>query len=266
MNNPYGKIHLFPDEKVFILKNWKIMNYSQLLDGINANRNSSNKISYPTLRHRLKEMGLQRFQLQRWSKRQTQFLIDNYQTMGNKEIAQYLNKKYKTLKKLTRSQVNKKMDLLELKRTPKELHAIRKRNLKLGLTKAEPPRKPSHEGAISICKANNGRPMRRIKINGYFIPFGRWNYIQKRGEVPNGYVLFRKDQDPLNDEIGNFECRKSRQVSYDDAIRAKKLLAERIDMQIANLNGPKSHAELNRLNALLNKMNRIIERRDRSNA
>ena len=81
------KKELFLDEKVFILQNYNKMKYDDILAHLNANRSEDNQLNYSTLRHRFRDLGLQRFKLVRWRKVHEKFLKKNYKTMGNKEIA-----------------------------------------------------------------------------------------------------------------------------------------------------------------------------------
>ncbi len=224
------KKELFLDEKVFLLNNFDNMTYNEMLNYLNGNRSLFNQLNYSTLRHRFVDLSLSRFSYVPWSKVHTIYLKKNWRIMGNKEIAIVLSSdKFRSKKTFTRQQVRKKMELLNLHRTAEEIKAVVQRNIRLDLTYVNKPgvavRPPKPNGHISISKTNNGRFKRRIKINGVYVPYGRWNYIQERGEPPEGMCLFRIDLDSLNDDITNFEVRISRNVSRKDLRRACKIIA-----------------------------------------
>lgn len=227
-----GKKPLFPDEIMFLKKNFKSMTYDQLLEHINKNRPSNLQIKYSLLRHRLRDLGLKRYENIHWSKVQIAFLKKNYKIMGNKELAIILSSsRFRSNKQFTRKTVDKKMQLLGLKRTEEELKAIVQRNIEHGLTIVNPPGNAvvpgNPEGHITIVKCN-GFKKRRIKINGKYIPYGRWNYIQKYGPIPSGYILRRRDLDHLNDDIENFELRKRAGICQEDYRLAASIVAGKL--------------------------------------
>jgi hypothetical protein len=225
---------LFLDEKVFLYKNFNNKTYKELLDNLNSNRPKNNQLSYPTLRHRFRDLGLARYKMIHWAKVHEKFLKQNYRTKGNTEIAKILSSnKFRSKKVFTADKVRKKMELLNLHRTKEELSFVVQRNIKLGLTYVNKPGQavvPGYpEGHISI-RPHGKLLYQFIKVNGKYRMYGRWNYENKIGKVPDGHILFRMDLDSLNDDLSNYEIRKPRSVMKNDLIRALKITEERLKL------------------------------------
>jgi len=158
------------------------------------------EINMSTFRHQLERMGYRPNKLVHWTPGQTQFLLDNYQTMGNLELADKLNALKLSKRKFVKKHIEKKMVLLGLERTSEELRAIveshKKRHRYPGRVKAHP------EGAIRIWSVN-GTPFEHIKINGTFTKYARHVYEQHHGPIPKGHMIVFKDCNTLNTDIRN---------------------------------------------------------------
>lgn len=235
------KTKLFPDEIVFIRKNYDTMIYDDILEYLNKFRNVTNQLSYPTLRHRFRDLGLYRYKLKLWNKSQTKYLLKNWKTKGNTEMANHLSSgKFYGKKNITADKVRKKMELLNLHRTPKELSAVVKRNIKLGLTTVNKPGQAVVKGNPERHRTiwdHNGTKYNFIKIDGAYIMYGKWNYEQKVGKVPKGFILFRIDMDSLNDELDNLKIKKRGGISLKEMNIALDLTKLRISHLKIDLSG-----------------------------
>lgn len=172
-------------------------------------------IELSAIRHQCLRMKLAKQIQIRWSKEDIEYLIDNYQMKGDKEIAIDLNKFKRTFrvidgKKVYRTfnkkHIEKKMNLLGLKRSTDEYNAIRKRNIHIGLTYAWTKESNAYtlgilpvfdEGAIRIWNTN-GYDRKYIKIDGRFVSLARHNYEKHFGSIPTGYNVWHRDGDQLN--------------------------------------------------------------------
>lgn len=159
----------------------------------------------------------------RWSKEDIQFLVENYKTMGNVEIAEILTKEarswriingVKVVRKFNQKNVEKKMDLLGLKRTEEDLKYIIKHNREIGKghcwTKKNNPytmgiKSVFDDGVIREWSIN-GRQYKYIKVNGKFISYPRYLWEQKIGKIPSEFKVAFKDGNPDNCELSNLEC------------------------------------------------------------
>ncbi|QDP86047.1 hypothetical protein FNJ88_11005 [Chryseobacterium sp. SNU WT5] len=90
------------------------------------------KFCYTSFRSELYVNGFHKVIMRRWSKSETDFLLNNYKSIGNIEIGKLLTKGKRVF---TKKQVQKKMQLLNLKRTDQELQLILERNKSNGLFK-----------------------------------------------------------------------------------------------------------------------------------
>lgn len=238
-------IQWFQDEKVFLRKNFFNKTNAELLEDINSNRSVPVKLS--TLLNQCQRMGLRRGIQIRWSKEDIGYLVRNYKRMGDKELAQKLTKRRKTFRvidgkkvfrKFTSKHVEKKRDLLKLKRSSEQILAVRKRNIQLGLTFAFSKgkhawntgmREAMKEGEVRIWKDTGGSYKRNIKVNGRTIPYTRWFYINFIGPVSPRDIVFHIDFDSLNDKPENLEVRRMRRLSAADYGRALPLIRKSID-------------------------------------
>lgn len=236
-------ITYYLDEIAFLKQNFFIMTNQQLLNGINSYR--SEPIGLSALRHQCKRLGLKRSIQIRWSSQDIRFLLKNYQKTGNVELAELLTMRHKTYRKIngkricrqfTKKHVEKKIKLLKLKRTPEELSKIRERNIESGRVKVITSENnhwsmgirkvaPDEDVRVWIC---NGKPTRKIKIKGKFIPYTRWFYHNFIEPVPANQKIYHKDLDSINDEPENLEKKQFSGISLADYNRALPLIRTRI--------------------------------------
>jgi len=181
------------------------------------------------LRHQCVRMKLKKQIQIRWCKEDIKYLVENYRTKGDKELAIKLNKLKRTFRIIngkkvyrtfTKKHIEKKMNLLGIHRTEEEFNYIRKRNIKEGLTYAWSKKdnvytlgiKPvAPDGTIRIWK-HYGRMMKNIKINGKFRHYHRYLWEQANGKVPKGYNVVFKDGDTMNCVLENLECISDREI------------------------------------------------------
>ena len=138
-----------------------------------------------------------------------------YKILGDVEIAKMLNEVNNT-NKFTKKSIEKKRGYLKLKRTKEQLHRINSDNSIIPKMR---------EGDTSIV--NNHR---FIKINNKIVSYSRWFYSQYYN-IPEGYTIFYKDFDTLNDDITNLEVRKRQVVSKSDYKNGLKLITRNIEIK-----------------------------------
>lgn len=213
-------------ELEFIRHNYYQMTWTQLVDAIS---NIKPDVTMQALRHQCLRMKLAKQVQIRWCKEDIQYLIDNYQTKGDKELAIDLNKFKRTFRVIDgekvyrifkKKHVEKKMNLLGLKRSSEEYIYIRKRNIRLGLTPAwskednmytQGKRSIAPDGTIRAWK-HYGRMLLHIKVNGKFKHYHRFLWEQAHGNVPKGYNVVFKDGDTMNCILENLECITDREI------------------------------------------------------
>ncbi|MDR1198357.1 MAG: hypothetical protein LBK94_05010 [Prevotellaceae bacterium] len=128
-----------PVDLMIIVENFDKMTLSRLHEHVNNFRSDADSVDLSALRHQLRRMGLKKQMQIRWSAEDIAFLKNRYRKIGNVELARRLNSRKKTFRKIdgkkvfrvfTKKHVEKKLKLLGLARSPKELSAIRKQNRK----------------------------------------------------------------------------------------------------------------------------------------
>jgi hypothetical protein len=269
----------YPDEILFIKDNFYQMTNNQLLDEINSRR--ANPVTLSALLHQCRKLNLSKGIQIRWSEKDARYLIDNYQHKGDFELALDFNKRKKTWRVIdgkkvyrhfNKKMVEKKRKLMGLKRTDKEVKAVLKRNLEIGLRPGftstdnlwtRGVKKSFKEGEIKL-QSSNGRVIRVIKLNGKFIPYTRWFYHNFISPVPDDCNVYHKDMDQLNDDPDNlYMCKKS-PVNFADMQIAVELLVKRIEKHFRVKRNDREQerewqAELTRLRNLMRKVNRKME-------
>lgn len=268
------------DELLFLKENFYKLTNAQLLEHINANR--TRKVSMSAMLHKCRSMGLSNGIQIRWSDEDARYIARNFREMGNFELAIRLNKRRKTYRiidgkkvyrRFTKKHVEKKLHLMGLYRTDEEVRKILIRNIEKGYRPAFSKddnlytrgiKKVADEYETKIWNHDNRR-IRVIKVNGQFIPYSRWFYESKRGRLPEGWNVYHKDMDPLNDSIENLYACPMSSNTYGDYIAAKDLLKARISKhhkikRITREDEHKWQLELTRLRKLSNKVTEHIER------
>lgn len=117
---PENKIFMTDFQKNFIIENFKSMTNDGIAAAIGLKKTYVRLYAY--------SLGLQREIKMYWNKDQEQFLLDNYATIGNTELAKMINEQFPSEKIFNKKTIEKKLILLGIKRTTKMLANIRERN------------------------------------------------------------------------------------------------------------------------------------------
>lgn len=217
MRTAPNKIELFLDEKVFIKKNFKSLTARQMLEHLNASR--SQKLKLHTLRLKYYELGLYKEQKRpSWNERETRFLVNNYQKLGNMEICSRLNRYANRTRDFNVKSIWKKMKLMKLVRTKKQLDLIRKNHIENGIWKksqlicASKRAYPEHK--MIIRHTSDNRKYRYIKYGGKMVQYHRYVWALHHGDIPSGHKIYFKDGNTLNCNIENLICLSGRHMVY----------------------------------------------------
>src|ERR1700754_4629603 len=198
--SPEVKPEWLEDKEVFLLEFYYKMNNQQLAKCLGMHLQS--------IRNKCYELGLYRMKLQYWTEEQIQFLKDNYQAIGDSELAEIFTTRWHKEKGWTLKHIEKKRMYLKLKRTKEELQAIQDRNVEMGRFAHCPDGRwlkygVSKDGDIRMWRCANGRYVPFVKVNGEFTHWARHTWSQIHGPVPAGFNVVFDDGDPNNLEVGN---------------------------------------------------------------
>jgi hypothetical protein len=149
------------------------------------------KIHISAVLHRRLQLGLSKMEMQKWTEEQTQFLIDNYQDIGDKQLAEIFNEKWYKKKGWTLKHIEKKRLHLKLKRTDEQVLRLRK-------MQGDPI------GNIHIQNHSNGARV-MVKTEHGYVPYAPVLWQQHNGPIPEGYCITFKNGDPLKCELDNLE-------------------------------------------------------------
>lgn len=212
----------------------KTLTNPQLFSHINAQRSFNERLGYTTFRTQLYKLKLFKCEMRRWTPLETKLLLDNYQTIGNIELAKLLSKKGRVF---TKKQVNKKMILLKISRTSAQLQHIINNHINKGTyRKANLERwetKKIAEGKTKV-QVINGRPQVSIKQNGVLKAYARVRYAQLHGEIAPGVKIYFKDMNPLNIEDDNLIARKGSRLT----VKEQKLYKANCKVYFESLKQP----------------------------
>jgi hypothetical protein len=168
----------------FLIDNNEKMTNSQLADHFQM------KVS--TILSRRLKLGLAKMEMQKWTEEQTEFLIDNYQMIGDKELAEIFNEKWYKKKGWTLKHIEKKRLHLALKRTPEQILWLRK-------LQGDPI------GKLHIQSTTGGGRRVMIKTDSGYKPYAPILWQEHNGLIPDGHVITFKNGDPLKCVIENLE-------------------------------------------------------------
>lgn len=195
-------------------------------------------VQYTTFRHRLYDHGLYKVRMLRWTPEETQFLHDNYPTMGNIELADNLTQLFG--RKFTKKNVEKKIVLDKIKRTPDQLEYIREQHKERGVYREANLKLWQSRGVNPVGTIVKWKRHTLIKTNKGYVHYNRWLWEQTHGPLTSDDIVRRIDPDkPLT--ISNLKV----------VTRAEN----------AQLNAIKFHAyppELKRAIKQLNKLNKNL--------
>lgn len=157
------------------------------------------------------EMGLKRMELEYWTDEQVKFLKANYRVMGDSELAEIFELKWKKDKGWSKKHIEKKRRYLKLKRTDKEKAEIKQRNIEMGRFAMCPVRAwetrggAAPVGELRVWRMSSGANIMVIRLKDGWVHYAPWLYRQIYGPVPAGCVVRIKDGDHLNIRPGNLE-------------------------------------------------------------
>lgn len=195
---------LTKSELTWLKRNLHNFTTKEQFDHIIANRTEDKKISYTKFRNTLYHNKLKKCKILRWSKKETAFLLENYQSLGNIQIAKELSTKKRSF---TKKNVEKKMMLLGLKRTKSQLSVIIQNHKKKGVYAKGHKKMWQTRGVAKVGDRRtwvlNGTPKVVIKTKEGFVQYARWRYLQLHGSIKPGNKVYLKDGNPLNVEDEN---------------------------------------------------------------
>lgn len=189
-----GKLQLTAEQTQFLKDNYALMTNAELARAIGLKLTKTREFLYA--------MGLKRMELEYWTDEQIQFLRDNYQTIGDTELAEIYNQRWPKRKGWTKRHIAKKRLYLKLKRTRKELAAIREDWRQKGIyreavRKTWEVRGVRPEGEVVFWRIND-RLVPHIKVEGRFVHWARYRWQELYGEVPKGMNVCFIDNNPGN--------------------------------------------------------------------
>ena len=218
----------------------------KLLEKVNQVRDRPVEIG--ALRHQLYRMELTHSLQIRWNKADIKYLVENFKTKSNEEIARdliQLNRTYRVIngekvyRKFTRKHVEKKLMLLHYKRSDEEFKFIKKRNIDIGISPAFTSIDNLWTRGIKIATKQeetiirmHGKDFRRfVKIDSSLIPYSRWFYQKFIGPISEGYIVAHRDMDCLNDNPDNLYLRKPKRIA-DKEYKDSLLLLQKREQQL----------------------------------
>lgn len=109
----------------FILDNFCLKTNKQIAQELGIKIEALRPIAY--------KLGLYRINLEYWTDEQILFLKENFETIGDTELAQIFQEKFPKSKVWTKKHIEKKRKYLNFHRTPEQVSLINKRNIDAGL-------------------------------------------------------------------------------------------------------------------------------------
>jgi hypothetical protein len=191
----WNAIEWTPQMIAFLKENYQDYTNKQLADSLG--------LKLTSVRMKLYELGYKRMDLEYWSIEQIKFLKSKYKTIGDTELAEIFNSKWKKNKGWNKKHIEKKRKQLNLKRTKEEINAINNKNIKSGRFAICPikmwdKRGRTPVGALKVWKHIDGRPLVVIKLKEGFVHYAPYLWKQLNGDIPEGMLVRLIDGNALN--------------------------------------------------------------------
>jgi HNH endonuclease len=174
-------------------------------------------------------LGLYRINLEFWNDEQVMFLRENFETIGDTELAQIFQEKFSKVKKWTKKHIEKKRKHLKLNRTPEQLKKIKQRNIDAGMyadahVKMWNNRTQKKEGETTYW--GNIRKSMYIKIQGEYKQAARYIWTQTHGEIAKGMNVAFIDGNNRNIAIENLELLSNADMARRNALISSQGLSD----------------------------------------
>lgn len=133
--------------------------------------------------------------MDKWTEEQITFLKENYKTIGDTELEEIFNSKWKGF---TKKGIEKKRTLLKLKRTKIQLQKIRVRNRSRGVWKNNGNNRweNAEQNPIGYRYFCESKKYVIIKTKNGYEPYHRYLWEKHHGNIPKDHsVCFKKDAD-----------------------------------------------------------------------
>lgn len=181
-----GKLILSPDEIKFIKDNWTTKTNPELAAALG--------LKLTKCRDFLRELGLRRMEMEYWTPEQVVFLKKSFKTIGDVELSEIFEAEWPKNKPWTEKHIRKKRCYLNLHRTEKQVNDVRIRNTKSGRYNTVNQRWKTtgvtEVGQIKVWKSQSGLiNLVVIKIDGGFVHYYRWLYIQHFGPLNSDQIV-----------------------------------------------------------------------------
>lgn len=159
-----------------------------------------------SVRTRLYSLGLKRQEMEYWTDEQIEFLKENYQKIGDTEMADIFELKWHKAKGWTKKHIEKKRRYLKLKRNKQELESIRERNRQKGDWRISAKYARSLRITHPIAELNerrvwfrvDGSPIAVIKTVNGMEHLHRYLWEKHKGKVPKGMNVVIIDDNRLD--------------------------------------------------------------------
>lgn len=231
MRKAWNAIEWSPEMVDFLKANHQFLTNSELAARLG--------LKLTSVRTKCYELGLYKMLMQYWTDEQVQFLIENYKTKGDTELAEMFAARWQKDKGWSKKHIEKKRRYLKLRRTDEEKDAIREGHRQRGVYV---------EGNRKMWRTRGTRAVGHRAIwEGESYTKTECGYVHTRiiewekahGPVPAGKLVCHKDGNKLNCEPENLilltrqeNVIKSRSRLYDGTNLTTLLLLSRLNRKI----------------------------------
>lgn len=240
-------IQLTEEGEKFISDNWSIMSNSELASHLG--------ISLDSMRVILHGKRMLRMELEYWTEEQVEYLKDNYDKIGDKELAEIFNERFPKKKTWTIKHIEKKRKYLQLKRTTIQLQEIKRRNVGKGRWKNMPTwetRGAAIEGEIRTWYSSKNIPFKIIKQGGKFVHYIPYLWEKHNGKIPEGFIVTTIDGNNLNTVPKNLRLITRTQAAIEMVDKCSGRLTENYIVGILAKGNPKLRDQIRTDSQLLN--------------
>lgn len=205
----------------FILDNFCLKTNKQIAQELGIKIEALRPIAY--------KLGLYRINLEYWTDEQILFLKENFETIGDTELAQIFQEKFPKSKVWTKKHIEKKRKYLNFHRTPEQIARIKQRNIAAGMyadahAKMWKNRTQRVEGETALW--GNIRKSLYIKVDGKYKHAARHVWTQNYGEIEKGMNVAFLDGNNQNISIENLELITNAEMARRNALISSQGLSD----------------------------------------
>lgn len=226
-----NKVMFSDQEQIFIKNNYQHYTNQQLAERMGC--------KLTVLRNYLYKNQMKRIEMEYWTPEMVEYLIKNYKSIGDTELAKIFQKKYPKNKPWTKKHIEKKRRYLNLKRSKYIQKKIHQRNVDNGCGKVASKKRWLKTGFNTYGTVVNWNNRLFIKTKKGYMLYARYVFEQNYGLLSSNENVFHIDGNPLNCEPSNLYKVTNQEQGYINRLPPEQRVEKIVQVISTKYNGQK---------------------------